>query len=551
MGKRWDIEDDFRALSADGEERASLLLERLRRRRALEEESGLPFSEVGSAPSAMHQAVERTLRAVSNREKIALFGDFDCDGITAVCQLQRALRRRGAEPVVRLPQRVIDGYGIRIKHVEEFAGAGVSLLFLLDTGIVAHAEIAAAVRAGMDVIVLDHHRLPSELPPAFAIIHPELASRPGASLAAAGVVFGFVSALEGWKDWPGKEEDIALAAIGTVADLVPLKGSNRTLVRVGIEALQTLDSGPLSALCKTAGIARRMTSRDIAFRIAPRLNAAGRMADPVIALRALQGDGDALILLENFNTLRQDSVRTILSKVRVTAGEKAFLCLASKEYPAGVVGLVAGKLTETYGRPSLVAHMHGDICTASLRSVFGYDVTEALRSCSDLLLTFGGHSGAAGCTFRASVFEDLATRLDAHARSLLSSEDLVPTLAIDGVLDPDHISLSLCNTIGALEPFGEGNREPRFLIPSVQLSALRRVGREFMHLQGAIGKHKMVGFQFGALFERIPATVDVACRLSIDSWNNREQPQIILEDVRVPEAVSVGGREEEEISRVA
>ncbi len=537
-GKRWIIEEDFRELFDTQRDFGSSLLSHFQHHRVLTEEGSLPFVALGSVPRDMTKAIERTQRAVAKRERVALFGDFDCDGITSVCQLSRAFERRGLQPMLRLPQRVKEGYGLRLSQVDDFKAAGVTLLYLLDTGIVAHEEIAAAKSHGIDVIVLDHHRLPDQLPEAIAILHPALASSPGIALAAAGVTFGFVSWLEATEStsWEGRAEDLALAAIGTVADLVKLQGSNRALVRAGIEAMSTLGSGPIHALLRASGIAEALTSRDIAFRIAPRLNAAGRMDDPMIALRALRGDLESLTLLEHFNTLRQDSVRSILARVGKEAAQsdRTFLCLASRDYPAGVVGLVAGKLSETHSKPSLVAHIHGELCTASLRSIPGYDVTDAIRSCSDLLLTFGGHSAAAGCTFHLSQFPQLADRLQAHAQERLTQERLIPTLAIDGILDPTHISLSLCTALNQLEPFGEGNREPRFLLPAVQLSALKRVGREFAHLQGTTNSLKLVGFGLGSVFERIPAVVDVVCRLSIDAWNGTQKPQLIVEDLRIP-----------------
>ena len=543
-GKRWVIEDDFRRFPGDEKDYAASLLSHFRSHRGLDTKFALPFAEPGSEPFDMGKALERTQQAIVQNERVAIFGDFDCDGITSVCQLSRAFERRGLQPLLRLPQRVTEGYGLRLSQVEEFARAGVTLLFLLDTGIVAHTEIDAAAHAGMDVIILDHHRLPQKLPNAFAILHPSLAAHPGIALAAAGVVFGFVSALEakeGTKEWNGREEDLALAAIGTVADLVKLQGENRELVQAGIAALERAQEGPIFELRRAAGIVGTLTSRDIGFRIAPRLNAAGRMDDPMIALKALRGDRESLLLLDHLNTLRQDSVRGILSRLgREPAGEEtAFLCLASREYPAGVVGLVAGKLVETHGRPCLVAHIHGERCTASLRSIPGYDVTEAIRSCSDLLLTFGGHSAAAGCTFLLSEFPQLSARLNAHARERLTPERLCPILAIDGVLDPDRISLSLCAALSSLEPFGEGNKDPRFLLPGVQFSALKRVGRDFSHLQGMIHSFKLVGFGLGSFFERMPQIADVACRLSIDAWNGTQKAQLIVEDVRAASSVSL------------
>ncbi|MFA6039562.1 MAG: DHH family phosphoesterase [Candidatus Peribacteraceae bacterium] len=534
-GKRWVIGEDYRG-------REQTLPASLALLRGMPDGCApLPCTHPDEVSPHLPQAVERIRRAVEKRETVGIFGDYDCDGITAAVQLFRAFRRRDVTPHVYLPHREREGYGLKEESIRFFAGHGVTLLLTVDTGISSVHELALARELSIDVIVVDHHHLPPELPPAFALIHPGLAPLPGVMPAAAGVALSVVAALEkdGGKDeWEGKDEDMALAAIGTVADLVELRGGNRTLVTQGIAALGRMETGPLRDLLTQAGIAGAPTSRDIAYRIAPRLNAAGRMADPRIALRALLGDRESLALLESLNRDRQMQTQEILRELqRTSPAESAFLIAASPDYPAGILGLIAGKLTETHGRPSMVAQIREDMCVASLRSIPGFHVTEALQSVSDLLTSFGGHAQAAGCTFPLAALPELTARLQERASSALTPAQLLPQLRIDGIVDARNVSLELCHALGSLEPFGQGNPEPRFLLPAVGFSTLKRVGKDFMHLQGTLGlpqggNLKAVGFGLSPLFEKIPATCDVACRIGVDSWNGSRRPQIFIEDVR-------------------
>ncbi|MDD4319163.1 MAG: DHH family phosphoesterase [Candidatus Peribacteraceae bacterium] len=525
-GKEWTIREDFRG----GNDLSGTLF----RARALDTagDAPLPFHAPGPTPPALPAALERIRHAVKTEERVGLFGDYDCDGITATAQLVRFFLRQGIRPFARLPHRQHEGYGLREETVRAFLEKGATLLITVDTGVVSHREIALAKAGGMDVIVVDHHHLPETLPDAVAVLHPGLvAADAGTHPAAAGLAFGLVAALEGG-EWRDRDTDLALAATGTVADLVELTGVNRTLVREGVAAYGRLTEGPLRMLCANARIDGIPSSRDIAFRIAPRLNAAGRMDDPHIALRALLGDGHAVAQLEQLNQDRQQQTRALLAGITADLS-RPFLTLASPDYPAGIIGLIAGRLTEAHGRPSLVAQIQGDVCVASLRSIPGFHVTEALQSCADLLLTFGGHAQAAGCTFATASFDDLRDRLNAHAARTLSVDTLRPVLPVDGLLDAAQVTLPLIESMRTLEPFGQGNPEPRFVLPGVRFSSLKRVGAAFAHIQGTVGPLKVIGFQLGTLFERIPVgPVDIACRLSVDTWNGNMRPQLLVEDVR-------------------
>ena len=485
------------------------------------------------------KAIERVEKALREKEVIAIFGDYDCDGVTSSAILHRYFARRGVTPHILLPHRERDGYGLAAKHIRILLEKKVTLLLTVDTGVTALVPIHMAKDAGIDVIVLDHHTLPNTLPPATAILHPALAPDfPKPHPCAAGVALMFVKALEKNVEWSEREVDIALAAIGTVADLVPLEGGNRTLVQAGLKALENIKTGPLKALTETARSGEEpLTSRAIAFRIAPRLNAAGRMADPQTALHALLGDEAALHSLHALNSERQDLTRLLMEHALETVMKKSstpFIFLASHDYPAGIVGLLAGRLTEMFGKPSLVGTIIEGSCRASLRSIPSYNVMEGLNACSAYLSNFGGHAQAAGCTFAVTDIPIVEKILCDHLADKVSSEFLVPTLMIDAELVPEQFTVEDFAQLTSLEPYGQGNPEPRFLLSQAKIERTRRVGADGAHLQAMIGHLPAIGFHLGSLAEQCTQPLDVACRLMVDTWQGRAQPKIVMEDVRVP-----------------
>lgn len=551
-GKRWIVR-------GTGDEPASgaSIVETLLRRRGVEAlGEGEILETIGEDARRFRDfpiAEERIARAVATGERIGIFGDYDCDGITATVLLARYFYRRGIRPSLRLPHRLKEGYGLQTAAVEELASAGVRLLITVDTGVTALKQIARARELDIDVIVLDHHTLPTvapaaagaevglphDLPPACAILHPALASPViDPSPCAAGIAWSVVEALErreGNVNWDGRATDIALAAVGTVADIVELRGGNRTLTHSGLQALSTLTDGPLALLCAHAGLQSPYTSRDIAFRIAPRINAAGRMDDPHIALSALLGDSAALLQLDTLNRERQDVVSGHIENLlpRAEAEAAGMLCFVSDDYSPGICGLLASRLCELHGKPCLIAARSGALCSASLRSIPGYDVTAGLSRCSDFLLTFGGHAMAAGCTFAAANFPSLHERLRADATEYIAADTLLPTLTADCAIGIERVTTDLCDALAVLEPFGQGNPEPRFIIEDARLDNARRVGKEEKHLQATVRGRKAIGFHLAHLEAQISTPVDLLCRVGIDTWNGRRQPQLFLDDIRV------------------
>ncbi len=492
-----------------------------------------PWLDIATYPMA-EVAAERVREAVRNAETVGIIGDYDCDGVTSTAILVRMLRRLDTEPVVRLPHRLKEGYGAQALHVEELAAKGVTLLITTDTGIVATEALALAKEKGMDAIVVDHHAF-AELPPAYAILHPALTALE-AHPSAAGVAFALAHAVLG-PAWPDHDTDLALAAIGTIADVVPLTHGNRTMVREGLAALARVPAASaLGMLRDRSGAGIRPTAMDIAFRMAPRLNAAGRLDDAAIGLRALLGDEASVDALEALNAERQRVTQACMEEAFATvdpANLPACVCVASENFPRGVVGLVAGKLAERFGRPALVASIGGGSCTASLRGVPGHDIALALRNNGGLFTAFGGHAMAGGCSFALADFDAVRDALCADVLSSVAEEDLRPVVAVEAAIDASAATLALADALAVLEPFGAENREPLFLLENVAFSGVRRIGSDLRHLSGKIGNTGVVAFGLGHLADTVPATADIVCRVTANEWNGTRRAQLSVVDIRV------------------
>ncbi len=528
-GKRWHLKNA---------EMPKDLVEFLKKSRGISDDPTAKLSDPFLFPE-MEKAVARIEKAMQKKETIAIFGDYDADGVTATAQLVRFFRRHGVEPVVYLPDRLKEGYGMRRKSIDELKAKNVSLIITVDTGISANDEILHASGLGIDTIVTDHHRAQHGRPPAFAVIHPTVPRKfPNPHLCGAGVAFMFVRALEHGIPWQGIEEDIVLATIGTIGDLVPLTGENRTLVIHGLHMIAKLREGPLHDLIESVTNGKQITSSDIAFRIVPRINAAGRMQHPVLALDALLEGGEAIEVLHRLNGERQLAIEEALVLLRPDIDvAEPFILGISPHITSGIVGLAAGRLTEEYGRPSLIASVQGEHCVASLRSIESIDVMSCLEHprVRPFLLAFGGHAQAAGCTFLASKRAPLQAALSQSIRDLgFSDEALLPVIAIDHELSPDSAHLMLAKKLQSLEPFGAGNEQPVFLMKHLRLESMKTVGADAAHLQLGFGALQGIAFKMGGLTEylSIGAPLDLACSLSVNSWNGRESLQLMVEDMR-------------------
>ncbi len=490
----------------------------------------------------MGRAVERIDHAMAENEVIAIFGDYDADGITGTAQLVRFFRRRGIDPVIYLPHRMREGYGMKNHSIDALHEKDVTLIITVDTGIASHEQIERAKSHGIDVIVTDHHHPSNGRPPAYAVIHPQVPDAfPNEHISGSGVAFMLLRALEKGQAWDGIAEDFVLATIGTVADMVPLTGENRTLVMYGLKCLQQLPPGPIKTFADSLRSKEaNLSSTDIAFRLVPRINASGRMDDPIIALNALLEGGEAIAKLDELNTHRRSFTADLFDQASATLDlSQPFIVLADEKYTAGIVGLIAGKLTEEYGRPSLVAAIVGDICTGSLRSIPQFNIMDALThpTVKPLLLTFGGHAQAAGCTFALKDLDTLRAALNAVMIDAgFTSDTLIPVLEIDAPVTTDHLSHHFIKSLSNLEPYGQANAEPLFLLRNQTITGLRCIGTDGRHLQCRIGQTKAIAFNFGghepSLSSQPDQTYDIACRFTLNKWNGREDLQIVIEDIR-------------------
>ena len=479
-------------------------------------------------------AVDVITEAIASNKNIGIFGDYDCDGVTSTAQLVRYFRAKSVEPWVRLPHRVRDGYGLNMNVVQEIIDANIDVLITVDTGVSCVKEIQVLIDNDIEVIITDHHQPGELLPNATAIIHPEICNYPQPHPSGAGVVFQLLRALHGGIIWEDFATDVALAALGTTADLVPLKGDNRQLVQLGVRALRSLQTGPLAEfMALVQGENSSLNSTDIAFKMAPRINAAGRIGDPTIALKAVLEGGDDLKKLDRLNTERQRmTIKQVEDALTSISEDDNFIVVQSADYHPGIVGLIAGKLCEQFGKPALVAHSKEGKSVASLRSIAGYDVTGALRRNKELLTTFGGHAQAAGCGFASDNFNELKQALQKDVASHASTATFIPTLNVDIVMSGEKLTLTTLQQLEPLEPFGMGNPEPLWLIKGANISGLRAVGTDNKHLQLTINNTKAIGFGLGHFAEQLNSQHDVLVKLGKNVWQGQTSLQFIVEDIR-------------------
>lgn len=507
----------------------------------------------------MAQAVARLLQAIRAGEKILIYGDYDVDGTSAVVLLTKAIELAGGAASYHVPHRLRDGYGMRTEVVEAAAEQGVKLIVSVDTGIRAAEVVAHANKLGIDVIVTDHHLPEADLPPAVAVLNPNRTDceYPCKDLCGAGVAFKLAQAVLTAQDWPlGKAQRVAesllkLVAIATVADVVALTGENRAIVRHGLEGLRDVRNPGLRALLDVAGFApgSAPSSRQVAFQLAPRLNAAGRMdtARSVIELFLTPDPARARELaqqLHDRNAERQQveaEIREVCEQIEIAPGAAALVYYA-ENWHRGVLGIVASRLVQRLHRPVFVLGRNEEdgLAQGSGRSIQAFHLLDALESMPDLFERFGGHSHAAGVTLDASRVPEFRERFNAYAAAHLSAEDLRPQLDIDAVVELPEITEDAIGGIFGLAPFGQGNPAPMFAAMSVEVAGPPVVMKE-KHLRFVVKQNgrsmTMKAWNFaGRAGELAPgAKVDVAFSLEEDAYSAaRGYPgwAAVLKDVR-------------------
>jgi single-stranded-DNA-specific exonuclease len=508
-----------------------------------------------STMAGMDAAVARLVRAVEERERIALYGDYDVDGVTSTALLAEFLRACGADVVTYVPHRLVEGYGLNVAAVERLAREGARLLVTLDCGIASATEIRAAAAIGLPAVIVDHHTVPVELPAALAILNPHQpgCAYPTKDLAAVGVAFNLAMALRralrarGWfgaaRAEPDLREALDLVALGTVADVVPLVGANRVLVRRGLEVLAASRRPGLRALKRVAGIAEGagVSAGQVGFRLAPRINAAGRLDDAGRGVRLLLEDdparADALAReLDRENQARQEIERTILEEAlhdaaaRVGAGARG-LVLAREGWHAGVVGIVAARIAERFHRPAVLVALGETEGKGSGRSVEGFHLHEALSACAAHLARFGGHRHAAGVTVERGRVEAFRRAFEAHAAARLRDEDLVPRCRIEGWIEAREIDERAALDLARLGPYGAGHPEPVFALRG-EAGRARAVGAGGAHLKLGLGRLDAIGFGMGDRLSACGGAVEAAFTIGLDDWDGSRRVQLRLRDVR-------------------
>jgi single-stranded-DNA-specific exonuclease len=443
------------------------------------------------------KAVERLVRVRECQERVAVFTDYDADGVNSAAVLATGLKLVGIEPQVRLPNRFVDGYGLTPPIVQELAAAGADVIITADCGSTSHAAADVARELGVDLIVTDHHQCPSELPSAYALVNPWRpdCGYPCDYLCGAGVAFKLVQALADAVLPQGRaamEPLLDLVAVATVADIMPLIGENRRLVLAGLNIMNAFPRPGVRALVETSGLKPGdVDAAALGFRVAPRVNAAGRLDDPNIAYRLLMSESDeeAFALAAEINRLndeRQALTRMYevqaheLVEPQFAAGEHALVC-GGDDWPSGIVGLVAGKLAQAYNRPTLVYRRGDGLVSGSGRSIPGFNLLGALQVCDDLFDRYGGHQAAAGFSLPAERLDELIERFQAVVRQTLPVERLEPILWIDGYLKPETICYDFARSLERLAPFGAGFQYPTFAARDLRLTESRQLGNEGQH----------------------------------------------------------------------
>ena len=502
----------------------------------------------------MDTAVERILRALRENELIAVYGDFDVDGLTATALLLEVLGSPSIKGRVLpyLPHRIREGYGLNSEAVRSLAERGVKLLITVDCGVGADEETLLASSLGVDVIVTDHHRISTSLPPAVSVVNPrrEGCPYPFRELAGVGVAYKLAEALYArvWNLQEARarlEPELDLVALGTVGDLSPLLGENRLMVKLGLQQINRGGRLGLQALKSVAGYSDRTMDADtISYVLAPRLNAAGRMGDARLSLELLTCESapDAARLaaeLEAANRERQAATAAALSAAREELpmpGELPPAIVLAGDYPAGVVGLVASRLAEEFRRPAFVIELGQEECRGSGRGVHGFDVVQALSDASDLLVRFGGHSQAAGFAFVPDHLDALRTRLEVAAEQSMAAA-AEPELYLEGRLRARDLGPALYDMLSLLEPCGTGNSRPLFYSRRMQVRDARIVGSGHLRLWlgDETGAVSAIGFGMGTdeyAFARSGALVDCAYTVGRNERGGTIGFEMVLRDLR-------------------
>ena len=498
----------------------------------------------------MDVAVDRVLKAIEEGETIAVFGDFDTDGVTASALLYEALLALGGDAFVHLPHRVRDGHGLNAEAVEAIAESGASVIITVDCGITSGDEVRQAKQLGIDVILTDHHAPMGAPPEAFATVAPTSAY-PFPFLTGAGLAFKLVQAIYQRLESPVPAGALELASLGTVADMAPLLGENRAIATLGLEKLRETERPGLLALLSAAGVDRESLDHEsIPFIIAPRLNAAGRMDSAELAFSLLTEEDPFAVQelatrIEALNRERRSLTQELVDEgMRLAADQveegQRLLFLVGEQFNPGVSGLVAGRLVERYSRPAVVVAVDGDVARASGRSVPDYHLAQALSECGELFLHYGGHPAAAGFVARTDDLDAIRQSLQASAQERLRDATLEPRLRIDAEADFADMPGKTMDFIRRLAPYGQENPPPAFMARGVQATSRQRMGTQGQHMRLQL-RQSGTTWEAVAFNQSWPEDVaergriDVVYTPEINTFNGRTRLQMRLLALRAAE----------------
>ncbi len=511
----------------------------------------------------MDGAAARIVRALEKGERIAVFGDYDVDGATSSALLARFFRSIGSDILVYIPDRAAEGYGPNAPALLKLREQGIDLVITVDCGIVAYEPLAAARDAGLDVIVVDHHKAEPALPAASAVVNPnrlDCASRQG-HLAAVGVAFLLVVAVNralrsaGWyaknaRAEPDLKQWLDLVALGTVCDVVPLTGLNRAFVTQGLGVLAKCGNAGLAALARVARIDGAPTAFHLGYLLGPRVNAGGRVGQADLGTRLLSTDdaGEAAALalrLDEFNAQRKDIeaavLRDAIEQVESRADNTPLIFAAGEKWHAGVIGIVAGRLRERYDRPTCVVAMDGDLAKGSGRSIPGVDLGRAVLAAREAgyLMNGGGHAMAAGFTLQAGKLDALAAFLQEQVAAQLNGDPMIPTLNLDGALSVSAVTPDFVQELSCVGPFGAGNDEPRFAVVEARVVKADIVGSGHVRCilsSASGGRLKAIAFNSvdddlgHGLLTAGGGRLHLAGTIRADTWQGRTEAQLVIDD---------------------
>ena len=496
----------------------------------------------------MDKAALRIKRAIDNFEKICVYGDYDADGVTSTALMYSYLSSHGADVMYYIPDRITEGYGMSCSAVDKLHAQGVKLIVTVDNGVSAIEEIAYAKSLGIETVVTDHHMPGEQLPDAVAVVDPH---REDCNLhfkdwAGVGVAFKTVCALENGDYSEILNEYADILAVGTVADVVDLKDENRAIVKYGVAKINANPCNGINALRQIAGVSdRALNGVGITFSLAPRINAAGRMESAETALKLLLCEDLSAALgiaeqVDNCNKQRHISENEIMEEaVACIEADKRLkyakvIVVCGENWHHGVIGIVAARITEKYGRPSIVITFDGDKGTGSARSIEGFSVYDAIKACGDYLTHFGGHTMAAGLGIDRENVESFFRAINAYA---LSCEETVPTLMLDCKLNPAYINAQLAESLEALEPFGAGNPQPVFGIFGVRITGIKPVGDgKHLRISFTKGNTQFCAMKFSTTLKELPYregdTVDLAVKIDKNEFRGEIRASVQIKDMR-------------------